>query len=208
MDTPLWLGYNRTNVMIPYAGKISPTPVQDPVTKKLITGPLIEKTDAGPGRLSSEGASIEFREAFQAMGVHILLSLPNGTECTAELDQIYSQFKPGTKKSIKRFADMKMVARVEARKKSDDKEQEDSVRQESFATDLENYLDEQEANIDSDDDEDGAIALQVSRSVCNVSLTYKDLSGIVNGYPGDPIELCTFDYCFSKEKIWDTWRAV
>ena len=93
-DTPLWSGYNRTNVLIPYAGKISPTPVRDPVTKKLTTGPLIEKTGTGPGRLSSEGASIEFREAFQAMGVHILLSLPNGTECTAELDQIYSQFKP------------------------------------------------------------------------------------------------------------------
>ena len=53
MDTPLWSGYNRTNVLNPYASKISPTPVRDPVTKKLITGPLFEKTDAGPGRISS-----------------------------------------------------------------------------------------------------------------------------------------------------------
>ena len=128
------------------------------------------------------------------MGVHKILSLLNGTECISELDQIYSQFKPGTKKSIKRFADMKMFSRVEARKKSDDKEQEDSVRQESFATEFKNYLDEQEANLDKDDDKDGAIALQVGCSVCNVTLTYKDISTIVNGYPGDPIDLRPFDY--------------
>ena len=129
MDTPLWSGYNRTNLMIPYAGTILSTPVRDPVTKELIPWPLIKKTDAGPGRLSSEGTSIEFREAFQAMGVHILLSLPNGTECTAEPDQIYSQFKPQTKKSIKRVAAMKMVARVEVRKKASEKEQEEIIRQ-------------------------------------------------------------------------------
>ena len=98
MDTPLWLGYNRTNVLIPYAGKISPTPVRNPVTKKLITGLLIEKTDTGPGRLSFEGAIIEEREAFQAIGVHVLLSIPNGTECTVKLDQIYSQFNPRTRR--------------------------------------------------------------------------------------------------------------
>ena len=53
---------------------------------------------------------------------------------------------------------MKMVACVEARKKAAKKEQEESVRQEYFATNLENYLDKQEANLDSDDDKDGSIA--------------------------------------------------
>ena len=59
---------------------------------------------------------------------------------------------------------MKMVAHVEARKKADEKKQEESVRQESFATELEKYLDKKEANLDSDDDEDREIALQVGHS--------------------------------------------
>ena len=40
-------------------------------------------------------------------------------ECTAALDQMYSTFKPATKVSTKVVAAMKMVARVEARKKAD-----------------------------------------------------------------------------------------
>ena len=54
-------------------------------------------------------------------------------------------------------------------------------------------MDEQESNLGSDDDEDGAIALQVGRSVFNVTLTHKDISAIVNSYPGKPIELRPFD---------------
>ena len=60
--------------------------MSDKVTKKLITGPLIEKTDEGPDRLLKETESVEFRKKFAAQGAHILLSLPNGTECTSELD--------------------------------------------------------------------------------------------------------------------------
>ena len=181
-------------------------PVQDPITKKLITGPLILKTDAGPGRLSKEAESIEFCEKSAAEGEHILLSLPNGTECTAELDQIYSTFKPATKKSTKRVAAKKMVARVEARKKADERENETS---QSFVQDLEVFLNGEEGNPDDiDDDLEGAIDLKVGSSVCSVVLTYKDLSSIVNGCPGDPIGLRPFDLCFSQEKTLNTWRAV
>ena len=54
--------------------------------KKLITGPLIKKTDNGPGRLSEEDESIDFRKKYAAEGVHIILLLPNRTECTFKLD--------------------------------------------------------------------------------------------------------------------------
>ncbi len=31
---------------------------------------------------------------------------------------------------------------------------------------------------------------------------------VVNGYPGDPVELRPFDYCFTKEKIIKSWISV
>ena len=199
MDTSLWSVHNRQCVLHPTMENISPLPVRDPITKKLITGPLIEKTDGGPGILSNEAESINFREKYDAEGVHIIPSLPNGTDCTSELDQMYSTFKPSTKKSTKRVAAMKMVARVEARKKADVHEKQ---IHESFVHDLEVYLDEQEGsanNLDDyiqDKDEDCAVTLKVGRSVCIVVLTYRDLTHIVNGFLGDPIHLRPFDNCF------------
>ena len=49
---------------------------QDPL------GPLILKTDAGPGRLSKDAESWEFREQMHDKGLVILLGLPNGTAAT------------------------------------------------------------------------------------------------------------------------------
>lgn len=36
----------------------------------------------------------------------------------------------------------------------------------------------------------------------------RDLGNIVNGYPGDPVHLRPFDFCFTKEKIIKTWINV
>ena len=94
VDTSLWHEHNRAVYIPCFKGKISAEPVRDPVTLKLISGPVITKTDAGPGRLSKEAESIDFWTKMAAMGVHILLSLPNGTAATAEMDQLYSKFKP------------------------------------------------------------------------------------------------------------------
>ena len=130
----------------PIRGKISPFPVCDPITKKLITGSLIEKTDGGPARLSKEAESIDFRKKYTEEGAHIIRLLPNGMECTAKLDQMYSIFKPYTKKSTKRVTAMKMVARVEARKKADGHYKQS---REYFVHDLEVHLDEQEGSADN-----------------------------------------------------------
>ncbi len=75
---------------------------------KLLSGPLIVKTDSGPGRLSKEADSLDFREQLAAMGVHILLSLPNATSCTAEMDQLFIKFKPACSKSALRVASKKI----------------------------------------------------------------------------------------------------
>ena len=89
MDTSLWHNLRR-HIYIPcFENKISPEPVCDRVTLKLISGPLIVKTDAGPGRLSKEASSIEFCKEMANKGVHILLSLPNATAITAEMDQLF-----------------------------------------------------------------------------------------------------------------------
>ncbi len=62
---------------------------------------------------------------------------------------------------------------------------------------------------DSDNDSScGAELPKKRRSVCNVSLTTSDVSNVVNGYPGDPVDLRPFDFCFTKEKIIKTWIKV
>ena len=76
VDTYLWHELNRAIYVPCFEDKISVEPVRDPITKKLISGPLVCKTDGGPGRLSKVAESIDFQEEMAAMGVHILLSLP------------------------------------------------------------------------------------------------------------------------------------
>ena len=49
---------------------------------------------------------------------------------------------------------------------------------------------------------------QVGCSVCSVNITNRDLGAIVNGYPGDPLDLRPFDKCFSIVKILNTWIVV
>jgi hypothetical protein len=85
------------------------------LTNKLISGPLIIKPDAGPGRLSKEASCIKFHEQMAAKGVHILLSRPNETACTAEMDQLFERFKPACGKSALRVALKKMQKRMEVR---------------------------------------------------------------------------------------------
>jgi hypothetical protein len=48
VDTSLWHELNRAVYIPCFKGKISAEPVRDPVTLKLISGPVITKTDAGP----------------------------------------------------------------------------------------------------------------------------------------------------------------
>ncbi len=47
VDTSLWHKLNRVVYIPCFKGKISVEPVRDPVTLKLISGPVITKTDAG-----------------------------------------------------------------------------------------------------------------------------------------------------------------
>jgi hypothetical protein len=102
-----------------FEGRISPKPIRDPLTNKLISGPLVAKTDAGLGRLSKEASSLEFCEQMAKKGVHILLSLPNATVCTAEMDQLFERFTPACGKSTLRVALKKMQMRMAVRARND-----------------------------------------------------------------------------------------
>ena len=193
MDTSLWHDLHRSVYLTcGYENKLAPVPERDPVTKKLLRGPLIIKTDNGPGRLAADAASMKFREEMAELGVYILLGLPNGTEAQAELDQMYSEFKPRCKTSAVRVAGRKMKMRLEARQR--------------HALDV--LIDDDE-NVSGDGSDSESIAKKsYGQSLCNVSLTNRDLGAIVNGYPDDPVELRPFDYCFTKEKIIKSWIAV
>jgi hypothetical protein len=204
MDTPLWHELNKKVFLNCYKGKLSPVPIRDPIIKKLLRGPLINKTDSGPGRLATQAGSAEFRNEMASIGFHILLSLPNGTECTAELDQMYSEFKGECKKSTIRVAGMKMAARVRARKKTKDK---DKGCDQSHADDLVLYI---EGKADSDDELEDVDGYQfdIGQSVYSVNIGNRDLGHIVNGFPGDPLEKRPFDKCFMTVKIVNTWIVV
>ena len=173
-----------------YQGRISPEPIRDPDTGKLKSGPLIVKTDAGPGRLSKEAESMDFREQMSGLGVHILLSLPNGTSCTAEMDQLFEKFKPACSKSALRIATMMMKSRMDVR-----------LAEKKAKINLGESSNEE---LDESDD-DGK---QKRRSVCNVSFSNLNLANLVNGWPEDPIELRPFDFHFTAEGIIKSWISV
>ncbi len=115
MDTDLWRQVFRDLYIPLYEGHISPEPIQDPVTMKLIAGPLIVKTDSGPGRLSKEADSIQVCEQMAGLGMHIFLLLPNATACTAKIDQLFEKLRLACSKSAFCVASRKMQQRMMVR---------------------------------------------------------------------------------------------
>ena len=85
-----------------------------------------------------------------------------------------------------------MLKRVEARKKA--REEEGSV-----------------VDVEEDEEEeppDDNYTFTYNKSVCNVSLGNDDLSAIVNGFPGDPIDARPFDKYFTRANIISWWVKV
>ncbi len=207
MDTGFWHQLVQDYVKL-FAGAISPKLVFDPLTNKLVSGPVIIKTDGSPGRLAKEAGSAEVCAEMFELGVYIMLLLPNATSCTTEMDQMYEKFKPSCKDTAKRIIAIKMKQRLDARRdatknKSTDDDEDNSSGDEEV----------EEANDNSDaEEETGDMVEEVyktrGRSVCNVIFSNLDLGHLVNGWPGDPVKLCPFDFNFTVEKIKKSWLAV
>ena len=90
MDDTLFRDYIR-KVIIP----LYPTISNECIIKdgKVIKGPVIFKTDSGPGRFKDNIEHVEFLEEMNNIGLKIILSLPNATSVHAELDQFFGPFK-------------------------------------------------------------------------------------------------------------------
>ena len=201
MDTGLWHLLHREIYCKLYEGKIAPEPVRDPITGKMLKGPLMVKTDSGPGRLSSEAESVDFREEMANLGVYIILSLPNGTECQAELDQMFSDFQPRCKRSAIRIVGLKIKDRLEA------------IRRAGVATPITFDSEDSSDESGNEDEDDASVSVNArdattEASITKVKLSNLDLGNVINGFPGDPVELRPFDFCFTQEKIIKTWIKV
>jgi len=203
MDMGLWHQLIRDVYTPCFEGRISPEPIRNPLTNKLISGPLIIKTDAGPGSLSKEASSIKFRKQMAAKCVHILLSLLNATACTAEMDQLFERFKPACGKSALCVASKKMQKRMEVRMLNgapNDKDGDAVI--DIDASDASSEDEEEPDEIEDRPKKKG------EQSICNVSFSNFDLANIVNEWPEDPLELRPFDYHFTKKSIIRSWIAV
>ena len=169
------------------------------------------KTDSGPGRLSIEADSLQFRTEMAEKGVHILLSLPNATAATAEMDQLYTKYIPRCKRSTLRVVSRKLTARAEARRRAKNEDHDDIVdeQEDIVDADVEVLGDDEVAKCgDGGGTNDVTSDSQKAKKICNVSITNLDLGNIVNGFSDDPIELRPFDYSFRRGTIVNTWKAV
>ena len=138
------------------------------------------------------------------MGVYIIFSLPNGTECQAELDQMFSECQPKCKCSAIRIVGMKIKSRLDEMESTGAAASPISVDSDSGSSD------EESSNENKDELSvvgDVATAARET-SITKVKLSNLDLGHVINGFPGDPVELRPFDYCFSQEKIIKTWIKV
>ncbi len=200
---------------------MQPNTVRNENCKK-IKGSLIFKTDTGPGCLCNEESHIKFHEEMLEKGVHIMLGLPNGTECMQEMDQAFAEFKRATDKSALWVAATAIAKQVEARKIMRKRKAEEEGRKLTqnnhfappssidnllnyFEEDKENDLDDGEEE-DVDEEENYASEIEGHEgNMSNVKIDNFNLSAIVNGNPGDLIELWLFDKIFTCANIWK-WR--
>ena len=108
MDTSLW-ELVLSELILPLYPNTSRTIERCPRTNKILYGPLIIKTDAGPGRLCTEAESWEFCERLWQAGVYIMLGLPNGTAVNQEIDQGFTSYQPAVKISTQRVVNIKLA---------------------------------------------------------------------------------------------------
>ena len=95
MDDSLFNDYIE-RVVLPLYPNIAKEARFDPISGKLLCGPVILKVDSGPGRIIATMESITKRAEFLEMGLLILMGLPNATSVNQEMDVLYGAFKSAT----------------------------------------------------------------------------------------------------------------
>jgi hypothetical protein len=198
MDAGLWHQLVWDLYIPLYEGCILPEPICNSVMMKLILGPLIVKTDSGPGRLSKEVDSIQFCKQMAGLDTNILLSFPNATACTAKMDQLFEKLKPACSMSPLCVALCKMQQRMMVR-----------VENANQVVSLLDGLDDNN-RVDPviDPVVDDGPGKHHEQSICNISFSNMGLGNLVIGWPDDPVELRLFDCHFNAKQINKTWIAV
>ena len=162
--------------------------------------------------MAKEGKCWEFWRRMFQKGVYIILGLTNGTAATQVMDQGYTAYMPTCNKSTDRVVNMKLGARMAARKKKASKDAGDACLldllqyMDDADSDLEDVL--EEGNPDEIDDRVVGGGLLGNDPVVAVQTGNLDLGNITNGFIGDPIETRPFDFAFQKNKILSLWRKV
>ena len=152
---------------------------------KLISGPVLLKTDSGQGRFSPSWENLKFRERMAEKGVLLVLGLPNSASCTQEQDQLYKDFKRCLRTKTNTIYQDKLNKRSGLIS---------ILVLELGATEVE----AEKKNIEQ--------RLADARKM--PKLTNDDLPVIVSGDDLDDIEDKPFDYCFTKEKIKNCFPRV
>ena len=93
METGLW-ELVVENMILPLYPNTCHEIKRCPTTKNILRGPIVVKTDSGPGRLAKEAKSHDFRERKWRLGVYIMIGLPNATSVNQEMDQGYETYCP------------------------------------------------------------------------------------------------------------------
>ena len=188
MDHTLFRQYIR-HIILPLYPNISRLLIRDPESKKILSGPVLFKTDSGPGRFSQDGEHVKFLDEMRNIGLDILLSLPNGTSVCAELDQFFQVYKGWCRtrtldhfsyKLNKRILDIQEMREKRSSRASERELDEAVILQTNFQS--------------MEEDDPDKVKLVVG-------LDNDDLSTMINGLPDDDIKDKPFDRAFTKELV-------
>ncbi len=183
MDDTLFIDYIE-RVVLPLYPNISKTAEFDPVTGKLLCGPVVLKVDSGPGRIVASEQSITKRAELLEKGLYILMGLPNATSVNQEMDVLYGAFKTAT------YARGEMIVVEKLKERG-------NLR----------MLQQRQLRDRTNEDSNNGAPPQAAASL-SLSLGFNDLSTIVNGKDTDDVSLKPFDKCFTKERIIGSWKKV
>ena len=107
MDDTLLNNYIEQVIFPPYSN-MAKVAEFDPVTGRLLKGPVLLKLDAGPGQIvASEEVIVKQAEYFEK-GLTIVMGLPNATSVQQEMDALFGPFKTATYAWGERVVELKL----------------------------------------------------------------------------------------------------
>lgn len=130
-----------------------------------------------------------------AMGVHVVLLLPNMTACKAEMDQLLEKFKPVCSKQRVRSSNRRKMIHAQ-----------DEAKRGLKMTRMDDDISSANGDIGDDDKDVGGNEKlkkkeKKGQSVCIVSFSNYYLGNLIKGWPNNPIRDHPFDCHTSKESI-------